>query len=1387
MTELNKAGDAGSLGDLNIPQGEFRQQMDVIADEMRQLAGNADIPEDPLNAPYILYVNPYTGSDVFVGGQFNSPAKLERRISNQRLECGYTEARPFKTVNRAALEAAIITSRGYLDASAKTKALVTIVLSSGEHIVENAEGIPFSAGAFPAIADGTELTVEELATFNDSRKGAVILPRGCSLISLDLRKTVIRPGTVTGPEDEFSDYSNRRSILKVTGGGYYYGITFRDNLTANATHHLLHCFEFTSQSELDALYQKVLSSFASADISPENTVAQETEYEITGPKPDVPSEPTDTVASASPYIYNCSIRSIYGLCGIFANGDESDGFRSMVVAQFTGVSLQRDMRCWEKYEAGSWRAIGNTANDPDDYEEYIALDPNNVRMAIGKRSCHVRAVNDSIIQEVSVFAIGQGVHHWAESGGELTVTNSNSNFGGVAALADGFRREAQQFDSNFQVREVRSAVDPFTLGSQVTEITLGFIDTTNNANTRITLLQDLVPGRSDENQPEILDSKGYSLKGGDYIWIDNPNGPDYRAILSNNPYDGINTITVTSGFETDNGNQPDSNSSETDFSLFPGLPGLRVYVRRFLDIRTVDQRRYSLRVFGRQIGNRLPVRDYILQPVNGTSWEQRISSIRGSEPIDQPGSGAQDVRIELIYTKIPERESQFDSSKLYRKGDTVRKDDKHFVARVDTKGDNTDFERDFAENFVHMQEGYAPEGNFRNAQPILIFDKDTQSSPVSSDNFTLGNSANDPDVLAQVQSAVDYIATFQQLQNFGADPDTLLALKEEENRDTDVERSDYRFELRRPTNIRLFGQAWEWAGFLNYTKALPDYQQTLNPENKFTYYFTNEAGGKVFCNGFNEEGLQVSPRGLEDVTTGEILSADNLSSPDREINTLTELNDVKISNLEVVSYKPDTKKASKADYGIARLYNKDAPDRISADTDVLTFKEADETFTKAQARDLPFQILHVIPGTPLEGVASIPYGFPDDSALQYAIGDPSFGSLTEAFKEAAKIFVPSGSSILISVHGSRSTNSKIEDGPLQLANSFAEVIVAGARGSGTGFENEPPTIFVDRTVTKNALGRTPQYTKEYAFSAGVLFADIILDCECKERRVLATVNGGFGVGGFNTKVVYRNSRDVATCATTYGKQARFQFYNEDPQDPLTGQNTVRVFSQVLVNPFNTGDGTSLDFFGAAGGSGLVSQGCDLILDFITPGTGNLSDTSNPRCVFKWDIISSEPDSKLVVQFFDAGGRGGAKSGGRSVPTVDLDFSGKSNIDATKFIGNNFALNQNFCGRFFRIRSLEGTNPNSQYNMSSDTVNQLKAFGGPDSSDGLLLKNGCCIDITSEELCRAGPFGFYLELEKFFKSDDLSLDPNYKLLRHETASNSYIYNSEGRDISTVPAP
>ena len=71
---------------------------------------------------------------------------------------------------------------------------------------------------------------------------------------------------------------------------------------------------------------------------------------VTGSQVDLQS---DSVTSASPYIFNISLRSVFGMCGMHADGSKALGFKSMVVAQFTGIGLQKDKNAFVKYNASS--------------------------------------------------------------------------------------------------------------------------------------------------------------------------------------------------------------------------------------------------------------------------------------------------------------------------------------------------------------------------------------------------------------------------------------------------------------------------------------------------------------------------------------------------------------------------------------------------------------------------------------------------------------------------------------------------------------------------------------------------------------------------------------------------------------------------------------------------------------------------------------------------------------------------------------------------------------------------------------------------------------------------------------------------------------------------
>ena len=115
--------------------------------------------------------------------------------------------------------------------------------------------------ATPRKGPSQDPTDAELIAFNPKDTGGLILPRGCSLISLDLRKTILRPNSVPTPEPEAADCSNRRAILKTTGGGYYYGFTVMDKVGATTSAHLLDVFHYASESELDEFYAKIRTSF----------------------------------------------------------------------------------------------------------------------------------------------------------------------------------------------------------------------------------------------------------------------------------------------------------------------------------------------------------------------------------------------------------------------------------------------------------------------------------------------------------------------------------------------------------------------------------------------------------------------------------------------------------------------------------------------------------------------------------------------------------------------------------------------------------------------------------------------------------------------------------------------------------------------------------------------------------------------------------------------------------------------------------------------------------------------------------------------------------------------------------------------------------------------
>ena len=146
---------------------------------------------------------------------------------------GNSLAQPFKTIQRALLESArfsFVSGKGN-DITEKT----TILVFPAEHVIDNRPGyaiydnngiaytVPPTGGigspAAPVLSleldSNFDITQDDniLYKFN-SVNGGVIIPRGTSIVGLDLRKTKVRPKYVPNPTDPLIGDS---SIFRVTG------------------------------------------------------------------------------------------------------------------------------------------------------------------------------------------------------------------------------------------------------------------------------------------------------------------------------------------------------------------------------------------------------------------------------------------------------------------------------------------------------------------------------------------------------------------------------------------------------------------------------------------------------------------------------------------------------------------------------------------------------------------------------------------------------------------------------------------------------------------------------------------------------------------------------------------------------------------------------------------------------------------------------------------------------------------------------------------------------------------------------------------------------------------------------------------------------------------
>ena len=820
-----------------------------------------------------------------------------------------------------------------------------------------------------------ELFYDNLAAVNP-QTGGLIVPRGISIDGTDLRKVRLRPMYVPELTPIQNDpQTERTAILKVTGGTYISLLTFTDNPQYARSHNTVTSVAFASQAEINGsgsespYYSRLNNLFKNIDgwgsegleaIPAETTIvapiagskanrSQDIEENQTGllvdggdsragapvsypgatrirdtdgsilPLPDI-----NSTRSSSPYIFNCSVRSIFGLNGLWADGGRVGGFKSMVTANFTQVSLQTDPNCFTPTTYFQDPPINKESGEGKQYKTCTTDE-------FKYRSFGMRGSNDATIQIVSVFCIGNSDHFVSESGSDLSITNSCSDFGDISLRGIGYKSRSFSQDeattaSGYNGTRITQIIPPLPL--TYNDLADGRPPTLEDIeiNTGVTIdyLKTLAYAYQNRNPDNTLPS---TIR----LYIQNSNIASPFALNNPPSADSI-------GF---GGFSYTKKVTETTWELSGGPERenrKRVYITGFDEngnsilyagnLQVVESG--SLGFSSLDDGSKVFVWDE--NPLDYTETPNTANEL------NSPVTGSPSWYIPVTTSSIVEEETDLDND-----GYLLKRIDYAFRYRLTGTGafGTLDFifdrssvkviratDKRKADERIYrvVLEGYEKARGIRRPQPYYVMEKQEGVA-----GYPLNGSSDlqlDPLTVTQV---VDYKRVYPEVSDINAvgkyvtyltqgsqarkvftadhypkqdrdypelteDPDesiTKVALETMRVRpgvyfstgsqplgpsetpidiktSSSVSTLGIRIGLRRPSVIRASGHTWEWTGYLNYDTAFPTFQgDPLEADFALGKIIVEENGGRVYATGMNEEGSYYIGTTVFDLRSGE--------------------------------------------------------------------------------------------------------------------------------------------------------------------------------------------------------------------------------------------------------------------------------------------------------------------------------------------------------------------------------------------------------------------------------------------------------------------------------------------------------------------------------------
>lgn len=843
---------------------------------------------------------------------------------------------------------------------------------------------------------GDKIYYDNLSIVNPST-GGIIIPRGISITGENLRKVRIHPMYVPELDPvETNPQTVRSAIFKVTGSVHVEDLTFTDNLQFPRTHNTLTSIEFASENEIFggggevSYYAKLNSLFADYDnwsgdgleaLPAETTIVApvagtkalrhiDAEENLTGvplgdsrngapiafpgaaqmvftgsgdPTPyDLPD--INSVRSSSPYVYNCSVRSIFGLNGLHADGARVSGFKSMVTANFTQVSLQVDPNCF----AESTYFLDPPTNKESGFGKQYRVspaDPNKYR------HFGFKATNDGFIQIVSCFVIGNADHFYADTGGDVSITNSCSDFGDISLRAKGYKGESFSQDEGIPnlsysgtkalqiIPPLPLSYDPLPNGREAT-----LVDQEVNSTLIIDLEKTenyIIANKTVGDQaPSVI---RFYVKNSD---LNNPftlGSPPTAKSIAFGQYSY--TTKLSEGVYTLSGGTTYLNRKRFYVSGFDEFGNSILYVANYTPSTPGnpgwDELDDSSKIFIWDSGEE--------------AWYVNVTTSGIlEETTDGDGDGFLLKRLNYAF-RYKLLSSPSPSEAVYAGIDFIF--DSSTVRIIRAADRRTDRER----VYKVVLDGFLKEAGLRKPQPFYVLEKQVaeagyplngsialQNNPLIISEVTQYDKYFDPSITGILPNPGKYVVAVTQSSEgrkvlageyipklnydepeLSEDPDESLT---KEALELMLERSgvyysdtlapsvdfiDIKTEigassngfligLRRPSIIRASGHTWEWAGYLNYDTSLPIFQgDPLEQDVALAKILVEETGGRVYATGMNEEGSYYIGTTIFDLRSGEQFAIPLTNDPTGNQSTNQVFNAIVVRNSLVMQDNSD--------------------------------------------------------------------------------------------------------------------------------------------------------------------------------------------------------------------------------------------------------------------------------------------------------------------------------------------------------------------------------------------------------------------------------------------------------------------------------------------------